>query len=71
MHTLDILLVGEDPTVYCGGTAKDQKEAEIKKLESKCKEFTLRNTVITQILNLRDQWMLFDICGFLSGGPLN
>ena len=30
MHTLDILLVGEDPAVYCGGTAKDQKESEIK-----------------------------------------
>ena len=118
MHTHDILLVGEDPTVYCGGTAKDQKEAEIKELESKFKEFTLwkmhkvafdtrakttfmsfphklmvelksttfdplqaesvklpkhleSNTAIKQILNLRDQRMLFDICGFLSEGPLN
>ena len=108
MHTLDILLVGEDPAVYCGGTAKDQKEAEIKKLESKFKEFTLwrthkvafdtrakttfmsfphkvmvelkstkfdplqaesvnlpqhleSNTAIKQILNLRDQRILFDI----------
>ena len=60
VHTFDCFFVGEDPSLYCGGSAKDLNECEIIRLENKFKTETVwvMSSVVFDI-RARPQFMSF------------